>query len=84
MSIFDQHRSIRSREDFVIFVRALRKDFEENPGSWENGSLEDFLGALASWVEDMDGYYANQGLQKPQIPDWKIFGDMLMAARVYE
>jgi len=47
-------------------------------------NLESFLGALASWVEDMDGYYQNQGREVPPTPTWKMFGEMLAAARVYE
>lgn len=84
MSIPEQANSIRSREDFVAFVRALSKDFKDNPQSWENDNLYRFLEALGAWVEDMDGYYRNQGKPAPQQLDWKTFGDMLMAAKVYE
>lgn len=76
--------SIRSREDFVAFVTALTKDLRDNPMTWENTSLERFLEALGAWVEDMDGYYTNQGRAVPQQPDWKVVADMLMAAKTYE
>ena len=84
MSIADQVNSIRSREDFVAFVRALRKDFTENPQSWENDNLDHFLEALSAWVEDMDGYYLNQGKPVPRQLDWKTFADILMGAKMYE
>ena len=84
MSIAEQVNSIRSREDFVAFVRALSKDFKNNPQSWENENLDQFLDALGAWVEDMDGYYLNQGKPVPQQLDWKMFADMLMAAKLYE
>jgi hypothetical protein len=84
MSIAEQVNSIRSREDFVAFVRALNKDLKDNPQSWENDNLDRFLEALSAWVEDMDGYYLNQGKPVPQQLDWKSFGDMLMAAKMYE
>jgi hypothetical protein len=42
------------------------------------------LEALAAWVEDMDGYYLNQGKAVPEKPDWKHVADMLMAAKLYE
>lgn len=84
MTLAEYNNSIRSREDFVAFVRALGKDLQENPGSWENASLKRYLEALSAWVEDMDGYYLNQGKPVPQQPDWKVAADMLMAAKMYE
>ena len=84
MTLNEKNNSIHSREDFVDFVRALRADLIEDPQSWNNRSLESFLEALGAWVEDMDGYYQNQGKPIPTLPDWKLVGNILMAAKVYE
>ncbi|MGH7970069.1 MAG: DUF7660 family protein, partial [Limisphaerales bacterium] len=43
-----------------------------------------FLEALGAWVQDMDGYYRNQGKPVPEQLDWKTFSDILMAAKMYE
>jgi hypothetical protein len=79
-----QVNSIRSRADFVSFIYALSKDLHDNPQRWENDDLESFLKALAAWIEDMDGFYKNQGLPVPSQLDWKILGDIFMAATMYE
>jgi hypothetical protein len=84
MTLAEQNNSISSRGDFVEFTKALRKDLQDNPTSWENPTLERFLEALGAWVEDMDGYYLNQGKFVPIQPDWKVIGDILMAAKMYE
>lgn len=84
MTLAEHNNSIRSREDFVAFVKALSKDLRDNPASWENANLERYLEALGAWVEDMDGYYINQGKPVPPQPDWKVAADMLMAAKMYE
>jgi hypothetical protein len=84
MTLTDYNNSIHSREDFVAFVKALSKDLCDNPTSWENANLEHFLEALGAWVDDMDGYYLNQGKTVPQQPNWKVVADMLMAAKMYE
>jgi hypothetical protein len=76
MTLADYNNSIRSREDFVAFARALSADLHDNPETWENGSLERFLEALAACAEDVDG--------ASQQPNWKIVGDMLLAAKVSE
>jgi hypothetical protein len=82
---FAKHNdSVNSREDFVEFVNALSKDLHDNPASWENSTLERFLGAMSAWVEDMEGYYLNQGKPVPQQLDWNVLSDILMAARMYE
>jgi len=82
--LHEQVAEIQTRAELVAFIEALRADLKANPKKWENPTLESFLGALASWIEDMDGYYQNQGREIPQTPTWKTFGEMLAAARVYE
>ena len=84
MTLAEHINSIRLREDFVGFAKALSKDLHDNPESWENATLERFLEAVGPWVEDMDGYYINQGKPVPLQPDWKVMGDILMAAKMYE
>jgi hypothetical protein len=83
-SLDQQVHKISSREDFVDFVHALICDLEENYNDWENPSLERYLDALAAWVKDMDGYYQNRGEPMPQQPNWRMLGEILAAARMYE
>lgn len=77
-------KKIRTREDFMSFLKNLRKDYLDNVSSWENRDIDTFLEAMCSWVEDMDGFYANQGLSIPKDPDWRVFADILMGGKVYE
>lgn len=79
-----KRKEIKTREDFVSFLNNLRKDYLDNISSWENRDIETYLEAMASWVEDMDGFYTNQGLPIPQDPSWKVFADILMGGKVYE
>jgi hypothetical protein len=75
---------IANREDFIAFVRALACDLKEQPDTWENRDLASYLDALAAWTEDMDGYFRHAGEQSPDQPSWKLLGQILAAARVYE
>lgn len=75
---------IQTKNDFVRFLRALKKDCLNNFSSWENRDIEAFLEAMAAWVEDMEGFYINQGLPVPEKPDWKVFADILMGGKLYE
>jgi hypothetical protein len=76
--------AIVSREDFVNFVEVLIEDLKNNGSEWENDTLESYLEAIARWTDDMDGYYNNKGMQLPKNIEWKVFGQMLLASKVYE
>jgi hypothetical protein len=76
---------VTDRETFVKFLNLLRKDFLDNPESWENKSLPDFLEALSSYTQDIQGYYDNmkQNINADQ-PNWQTFADIFMGATIYE
>lgn len=76
--------NLNTREDFVSFVKLLAENLKNNPGEWENKDLVSYMGAIASWTEDSDGYYRNMNLPIPQNVDWKAFANILIAAKMYE
>ena len=73
-----------NRNDFVTFLRQQVEDYQNNRGNWENQSVDAFLEAMASWIEDMDGYYINMNLPIPQDVDWNTFSDIIIGGKVYE
>lgn len=75
---------INSKEDFVDFVELLVSNLNKNPEEWTNKTLSEYLESLASWTEDMDGYYKNNGLPIPENINWKVFANILVAAKMYE
>ncbi len=76
--------SITSKEDLAELIDELRRDLVHNPGTWENVDLAAYLEALAGWIRDMEGYYEKRGELVPTTPTWKLLGEILLAARVYE
>ena len=78
------HEAITSKADFVNFVRSLKESFKEDPYSWQNDTLESFLGALEGFADDIDGYYLNRGENLPEKPTWRMFAEILDAARIYD
>jgi hypothetical protein len=75
---------IKSKAELIAFVRALEADLRAKPDTWENVTLDQYLSALANWLEDSDGYYQNQGRAPPTTLSWKDVADMLIAAKTYE
>jgi len=50
---------VTDRQTFIKFIDLLRKDLVDNPKTWENKRLADFLEALSSYTEDIQGFYDN-------------------------
>ena len=82
--MLDDLLPVNSKDGLVKFIAALAKDFKDNPDEWENKNISSYLEAIVSWIEDMDGYYKNTNQPLPKDTNWKVFADILMAARVYE
>jgi hypothetical protein len=48
--------------------------------NWENERAYTFLRALASWLEDRDGFYRNIGdARDSTVASWQLFADALGA-----
>jgi hypothetical protein len=75
---------VKTKEDFIFFLEKMIQDLHENPKTWENNSLDTFLDAMKSWVEDMDNYYINVEQPVPTNVSWKIFSEILTASKIYE
>ena len=84
MSLNETVRQIETREDFVAMLAELLLDLRTKPEEWENSTLERYLEAIADWTGDSDGYYANRGIPVPEQPNWRTFGEVLLAAKYYE
>ena len=82
--LINKIEALNTKEDFISFLELLVQDLRSNPGEWENKSLESYLEAAASWTEDMEGYYKNNNLPIPQNVNWKVFANILIAAKMYE
>jgi hypothetical protein len=75
--------NVETREALAAYVVQLRRELNAPGEEWENRSLEHYLEALASWIEDCPGYFANRGLAEPTQPTWSLFAHMLRAATMY-
>jgi len=82
--LINKIESINTKDDFIGFLQLLVQDLKNHPEEWENKSLESYLEGIASWTEDMEGYYQNNNLPIPENVDWKVFANILMAAKMYE
>lgn len=74
----------RQKDRLAGAVRELLADWSDGPpANWENQSLPHYLEALAAWLADCDGYYANRGTPIPW-NGWEVMQAAVRAATVYE
>ena len=94
------YNGVDSKEAFLDLLLALRRDLElsgaeeaSRPSSpfgpeargWENADLGRYLDAMASWLGSADNYYRNTGqTMDTSKPSWRLFANILLAAKVYE
>lgn len=84
MKVHELVEQVETKDDFLRFLDALQNDFKSNPVEWENADLHSYLSAIRAWTGDMDGYFRNRGVELPVSNPWKLFANILLAAKMYE
>lgn len=85
MDLYDQIGAVRTRNDFVAFVKAMLRQYLDHPQEWgRNQDIESFLSALKSSAVSIDRLYLNRDEDFPQVPSWKLFAEILWMAADYE
>ena len=76
---------IKTREDFVRFLRFLYHTYLHEGSTWENENLENFLEALTWHTEELPGSYQKNGENiDTDPPSWQIFADILIGATLHK
>lgn len=75
---------ISNKEDLTRFIGKLIEDLKNNPETWENLSLENYLESMQSWLDDMEGWEKNFNINMSKINTWELIGIILLASKMYE
>lgn len=67
---------VKSRDDFIGFVRALRDDFESGGDEWSSLTIPDFLEVISAWAEDSEFAASSEA--------WRTAAIVLWIGRIYE
>ena len=84
MDWFDKIESVSNKQQFLEFVNLLSADYRKNRDEWENKSIDLFLQAIEGWMEDMEAFYENSGLDTPKNINWNFLANMLYVGKIYE
>ena len=81
MDITELARKIESKEDFIVFLQELQKDFLNNPQEWENTELCEYLEAMEGFLI---GSTENSLNKIDFTPSWNLFARIMIVASIYE
>ncbi|MBR6599461.1 MAG: hypothetical protein IKK88_04095 [Oscillospiraceae bacterium] len=69
--------NIKSKEDFLKFMKMYMQSIKQD-------DVRDYLESLSSWINDMEGYYANTDQKIPQNINWDFIATVLYVGSIYE
>lgn len=72
---------IANMDDFLNFVVQLAMNAKEHPEEWANTTITDYLGQIASWVDDCSD--ADDDFDWESV-DYQAFAKMLYMGKIYE
>lgn len=79
MDLYSKIEGASSKTDFIEILTLLKKDFIENKEMWENRTVDEYLDAIISWIEDYSGQDVNF-----EHPDWKTIAALFYMGKIYE
>ena len=71
---------VETHQDLAEFMVVLRQYLHDDPGDWENPTLDRYLDAMSRWTKTMESYYHWRDEEMPKNPSWKTFAMILIAA----
>lgn len=77
----EQINNIANMDDFLTFVVQLAMDAKEHPEEWKNTTITDYLGQMASWMDDCSMFDNTVDMEKT---DYKTFAKILYMGKIYE
>ena len=73
---------ISCKEDFLSFLAQLAADFQASPQEWENRTVDQYLEAVQSWVEDFSTSEYND-IDWSRV-EYSIMARILYMGKLYE
>ncbi|WP_036693471.1 DUF7660 family protein [Paenibacillus tyrfis] len=82
MSIEKALKQVKSKSDFVEFIYQMLNELKHNPTEWANITLENYLDAMARYIEDTNDDSSAVGEDSEQL--WATFAFLNYVGSRYE
>lgn len=73
---------ISSKKAFLAFLDELNSSFLKNSEEWENRTIDEFLNAIQSWIEDFSSSEFND-IDWGKV-DYSLLARILYMGKIYE
>lgn len=73
---------ISDKKDFLAFLDELNSSFLKNSEEWENRTIDEFLNAMQSWIEDYSSSEFND-IDWGKV-DYSLLARILYMGKIYE
>lgn len=81
--IDQQLENISTRQQLAELLELVVEDYELNLSFWNNQDLYSFIRAMSQYVKGTGGYSDYCSGQDANIPTWRLFAEIILAARAY-
>ena len=81
-NIIEQIEKISDKKSFLLFLEKLITDYRENNSEWENQSVDEYLDAMVSWIDDYSTSEFND-IDWESI-DYSTMAKILYMGKIYE
>ena len=81
-NIIELIEKISDKKSFLLFLEKLITDYKENNSEWENQSVDEYLDAMMSWIEDYSTSEFND-IDWESI-DYSTMAKILYMGKIYE
>ena len=75
--LLDNQNPIKSKNDLLLLLKELQKDYEKDSNQWINQSIGAYLEAISAWIDD-----SNMTVKDDE--DWTYIAAMFLAGKIYE
>lgn len=75
-------KSIKSKQDFLVFLEALESDATHNKQEWTNLSSQDYLESIRAWVNDYS--FSSEDELSWDVPSWPLIALIFYSGKIYE
>lgn len=81
-SISKRIEEISDKKAFLAFLDELKSSFRTNSEEWENRTIDEFLNAMQSWIEDFSSSEFND-IDWGKV-DYSLLARILYMGKIYE
>jgi len=84
LEISREFEAIETRDELIKALKKLVDGLYSNKVRIEHETVRDYVEAYTAYTESIPNLYKNLGRDFPDTPTWKLVGELIFGALIYE